>query len=63
MDEFDDFGYEPFEDDLQELGDREAWEDAQAEMEAEWEAEAEDWDDEMRGSACYPGCGYCGACS
>ena len=31
--------YEPYEDDLTELGNNEAWEDAQAEMESDYEYE------------------------
>jgi hypothetical protein len=36
MDEFDDY-CEPYENDLEELGNREAWEDAQAEMRENYE--------------------------
>lgn len=46
MDEFEDYGYEPFEDDLMELSDREAWEDAQADMRDDFEDEPEDHDEE-----------------
>lgn len=45
---YDDFDYEPYENDLEELGNREAWEDAQAEMKDGVDEYDEYWESDER---------------